>query len=174
MSDESPPSPAPKSSIILYQTEDGRTRLDVGFADENLWLSLNQIAELFQSTKQNISLHVQNIFEEGELTRQATVKEYLTVQTEGNRQVSRNIEHYSLSAILAVGYRVRSHRGTQFRQWATARLTEYLVKGFAMDDERLKNPPGKGQKDYFDELLERIRDIRSSEQIKEFSFLPPL
>jgi hypothetical protein len=156
--------PAPSSSIILYQTEDGRTRIDVRFQDQTLWLSLNQLAELFQATKQNISLHIQNIFREGELAPEATVKQYLTVQNEGRRRVSRNIEYYSLPVILAVGYRVRSHRGTQFRQWATARLSEYLVKGFVMDDERLKNPPGKGQKDYFDDLLERIRDIRSSER----------
>ncbi len=160
MSDE----PLPQSEIILYQTEDGRTRVDVRFAEETLWLSLNQLAELFQSTKQNISLHIQNIFQEGELAQAATVKEYLTVQTEGKRQVSRRIEHYNLPMILAVGFRVKSHRGTQFRQWAAARLQEFLVKGFVMDDERLKNPPGKGQKDYFDELLARIRDIRSSER----------
>ena len=105
-----------------------------------------------------------NIFEEGELSREATIRKFRIVRPEGAREVARDIEHYSLPAILAVGYRVRSHRGTQFRQWATARLTEYLVKGFTMDDERLKNPPGKGQTDYFDELLERIRDIRSSER----------
>jgi len=160
MSDE----PLPQSEIILYQTEDGRTRVDVRFAEETLWLSLNQLAELFQSTKQNISLHIQNIFQEGGLAPAATVKEYLTVQTEGKRQVSRRIEHYNLPMILAVGFRVKSHRGTQFRQWAAARLQEFLVKGFVMDDERLKNPPGKGQVDYFDELLARIRDIRSSER----------
>ena len=160
MSDE----PLPQSEIILYQTEDGRTRVQCRFENETVWLSLNQLAELFQSTKQNISLHIQNIFQEGELALAATVKEYLTVQTEGKRQVSRRIEHYNLPMILAVGFRVKSHRGTQFRQWAAARLQEYLVKGFVMDDERLKNPPGKGQKDYFDELLERIRDIRSSER----------
>ena len=156
MSDE----PLPQSEIILYQTEDGRTRVQCRFENETVWLSLNQLAELFQSTKQNISLHIQNIFQEGELALAATVKEYLTVQTEGKRQVSRRIEHYNLPMILAVGFRVKSHRGTQFRQWAAARLQEYLVKGFVMDDERLKNPPGKGQKDYFDELLERIRMVR--------------
>src|SRR5262249_10562339 len=104
------------------------------------------------------------IYEEGELVEGATCKDYLQVRSEGGREVSRMLRHYSLPAILAVGYRVRSHRGTQFRQWATARLSEYLVKGFTLDDERLKNPPGKGQRDYFDELLERIRDIRSSER----------
>jgi hypothetical protein len=122
------------------------------------------MAELFQTTKQNVSLHLQNIFKEGELLRGATVKDSLTVQTEGGRSVQRKIEIYNLDAIIAVGYRVKSHRGTQFRQWATTRLSEYLVKGFTMDDERLKNPPGKGHTDYFDELLQRIRDIRASER----------
>jgi hypothetical protein len=111
-----------------------------------------------------VTLHLKAIFEEGELSEAATCKDYLQVRREGGREVSRKLRHYRLEAILAVGFRVRSHRGTQFRQWATARLGEYLVKGFTMDDERLKNPPGKGQKDYFDELLERIRDIRSSER----------
>ena len=123
-----------------------------------------QIAELFQTTVPNINLHLKTIYEERELDEGATIKSYLIVRQEGSREVSRDVLHYSLPAILAVGYRVRSHRGTQFRQWATARLEEYLVKGFAMDDERLENPPGKGQTDYFDELLERIRDIRSSER----------
>ncbi len=160
MSDE----PQPQSSIILYQTEDGRTRIQCRFDAETLWLTQVQIAELFQTSVPNINLHLKAIYSEGELTEAATIKSYLIVRTEGARQVSRDVLHYSLPAILAVGFRVRSHRGTQFRQWATARLSEYLVKGFTMDDERLKNPPGKGQKDYFDELLERIRDIRSSER----------
>jgi hypothetical protein len=129
-----------------------------------LWLTQAQIAELFQTTAQNVTLHLKSIFAEGDLVEEATCKDYLQVRREGERAVSRSLRHYRLEAILAVGYRVRSHRGTQFRQWATARLTEYLVKGFTMDDERLKNPPGKGQTDYFDELLERIRDIRSSER----------
>jgi hypothetical protein len=111
-----------------------------------------------------VNHHLKAIFAEGELQSEATIRRYRIVQSEGARQVTRDVEHYNLQAILAVGYRVRSHRGTQFRQWATARLSEYLVKGFTMDDERLKNPPGPGQKDYFDELLERIRDIRSSER----------
>ncbi len=111
-----------------------------------------------------INEHLLNIFEEGEMLREATIRKFRIVRSEGTRQVSREVEHYSLPAILAVGYRVRSHRGTQFRQWATARLSEYLVKGFTMDDERLRNAPGSGQPDYFDELLERIRDIRSSER----------
>ncbi|HEY8750365.1 MAG TPA: virulence RhuM family protein [Tepidisphaeraceae bacterium] len=154
----------PQSEIILYQTEDGRTRIQCRFENETIWLTQALIAELFQTTKQNVSLHIRNIFEEGELQEDRTVKEYLTVQNEGGRSVSRSVTHYNLDVIISVGYRVRSLRGTQFRQWATARLTEFLVKGFTMDDDRLKNPPGKGQTDYFDELLERIRDIRSSER----------
>ena len=156
--------PLPQSEILLYQTEDGRTRIQCRLENETLWLTQAQIAELFQTSVPNINLHLKAIYAEGELTEAATIKSYLTVRTEGARQVSREVLHYSLPAVLAVGFRVRSPRGTQFRQWATARLAEYLVKGFTMDDERLKNPPGKGQKDYFDELLERIRDIRSSER----------
>jgi hypothetical protein len=160
MSDEA----QPRSSLILYQTEDGRTRIQCRFDGDTLWLTQAQIAELFQTTPQNVTLHLKAIFAEGELSEAATCKDYLQVRPEGGREVTRKLRHYRLEAILAVGYRVRSHRGTQFRQWATARLSEYLVKGFTMDDERLKNPPGKGQKDYFDEQLERIRDIRSSER----------
>ncbi|MFC7336129.1 virulence RhuM family protein [Haloferula chungangensis] len=156
--------PLPQSELILYQTEDGRTRIQCRLENETLWLTQAQIAELFQTTPQNVTQHLKAIFAEGELTEEATCKDYLQVRLEGDREVSRKLRHYRLEAILAVGYRVRSHRGTQFRQWATARLGEYLVKGFTMDDERLKNPPGKGQQDYFDELLERIRDIRSSER----------
>jgi hypothetical protein len=154
----------PQSSIILYQTEDGGTRIQCRFKDETVWLTQALMAELFQKDIRTINEHMVNIFEEGELSRDATIRKFRIVRLEGKREVAREIEHYSLPVILAVGYRVRSHRGTQFRQWATARLTEYLVKGFTMDDERLKNPPGKGQTDYFDELLERIRDIRSSER----------
>ena len=128
---------------------------------QTIWLTQLEIAELFQTTKNNVSIHTKNIFEEGELTPGATVKESLTVQTEGNRQVERAITYYNLDLILAIGYRVRSARGTQFRQWATTHLREYLVKGFVMDDQRLKNPGGW---DYFDELLERIREIRASEK----------
>ncbi|MBI2399180.1 MAG: virulence RhuM family protein [Xanthomonadales bacterium] len=156
--------PLRQSEIILYQTEDGRTRVQCRFEDETLWLTQVQIAELFQTSVPNINLHLKAIYAEGELAAEATIKSHLMVRLEGARQVSRPVLHYSLPVILAVGFRVRSHRGTQFRQWATARLGEYLVKGFTMDDERLKNPPGKGHKDYFDELLERIRDIRSSER----------
>jgi len=164
MSDLIPSSPAPGGAFLLYQTDDGRTRIQCRFENETIWLTQAQIAELFQTTPQNVTLHLKAIFAEGELPEAATCKDYLQVRAEGGREVARKLRHYRLEAILAVGYRVRSHRGTQFRQWATARLSEYLVKGFTMDDERLKNPPGKGQKDYFDELLERIRDIRSSER----------
>lgn len=154
----------PQPSIVLYQTEDGRTRIECRLENETIWLTQTLIAELFDKDVRTINEHLVNIYEEGELNPGATIRKFRIVRTEGQREVAREIEHYSLPAILAVGYRVRSHRGTQFRQWATARLSEYLVKGFVMDDERLKNPPGKGQKDYFDELLERIRDIRSSER----------
>jgi hypothetical protein len=156
--------PKPTGEIVLYQTEDGRTRVECRFADENIWLSQALMAELFQTTPQNITLHLRAIYEEGELVEAATCKDYLQVRTEGARQVKRTLRFYNLEAILAVGYRIRSQRGTAFRQWATARLKEYLVKGFVMDDERLKNPPGPGVPDYFDELLERIRDIRASEK----------
>lgn len=154
----------PRSEIILYQTEDGRTRLEVRFEAETLWLSQALMAELFQTTPQNITLHLKALFAEGEIEERATCKDYLQVRQEGGRTVRRKVRHYNLEAVLAVGYRVRSTRGTQFRQWATARLQEYLVKGFTMDDERLKNPPGPEVPDYFDELLERIRDIRASEK----------
>jgi hypothetical protein len=148
------------SSLILYQTEDGRTRLQVRLKGETAWLSLNQLADLFQRDKSVISKHIKNIFDEGELKLGATVANFATVQNEGNRAVNRDIEFYNLDVIIAVGYRVKSQRGTQFRIWATQRLREYIVKGFTMDDERLK-----GDGDYFDELLQRIRDIRLSERI---------
>jgi hypothetical protein len=153
-----------RSELILYQAEDGRTRIQCRFEGETVWLTQAQMAELFQTTPQNITLHLKEIYAEGELTEAATCKPYLQVRQEGGREVTRNLRYYNLDAILAVGFRVRSHRGTQFRQWALARLGEYLVKGFTMDDERLKNPPGPGQRDYFDELLERIREIRASER----------
>lgn len=153
-----------QTSIILYQTEDGRTRIQCRFENETIWLTQALLAELFQKDVRTINEHLMNIFEEGELSREATVRKFRIVRREGTREVTREVEHYNLEAILAVGYRVKSPRGTQFRQWATARLSEYLVKGFTMDDERLKNPPGKGHTDYFDELLERIRDIRASER----------
>lgn len=156
----------PNGEIILYQTEDGRTRVECRFEHETLWMSQALMAELFQTSPQNITLHLKALCAEGEIDEQATCKEYLQVRQEGTREVRRSVKHYSLDAILAVGYRVRSERGTQFRRWATERLSEYLLKGFAMDDERLKNPPvpGSAVPDYFDELLERIRDIRASEK----------
>ncbi len=147
----------PGSEILLYQTEDGRTRLEVRLGGETVWLSLNQLAELFQRDKSSVSKHISNVFEEGELRPEATVAKFATVQTEGDRQVTRAIDHYNLDVIISVGYRVKSQRGTQFRIWATQRLREYIVKGFALDDERLKQPDGG----YFDELLARIRDKRA-------------
>lgn len=149
------------SELVIYQTDDGLARVQFRAMDGSVWLNQQEMAELFATTKQNVSLHIKNILAEGELSEQATVKESLTVQAEGQRQVQRKVQLYSLPLILAVGYRVRSVRGTQFRQWATAHLTDYLVKGFVMDDERLKNPGGW---DYFDELLARIREIRASEK----------
>jgi hypothetical protein len=149
------------SSLILYQTPDGKASVQLRSIDGNIWLTQLEIAELFATTKQNVSLHAKNVLEEGELSSEATVKDSLTVQIEGEREVQRKVLLYSLPLILAIGYRVRSPRGTQFRQWASAHLSEYLVKGFVMDDERLKNPGGW---DYFDELLARIREIRASEK----------
>jgi hypothetical protein len=148
--------------ILIYQTENGQTQVQVRLDNETLWLSQADLVTLYQTTKQNISLHIQNIYEEGELVEEATVKEYLTVQNEGQRQVSRNIKHYNLDMILSVGYRVRSQTATRFRQWATQRLKEYIIKGFVLDDDRLKNPDQPF--DYFDELLRRIQDIRTSER----------
>ncbi len=159
-----PDDAAPLSSIILYQTDDGRTRIECRFENETIWLTQALIAELFQVTVPTVNEHLKGIYGDGELEPGPTIRKFRIVRFEGVREVSREIEHYSLPAILAVGYRVRSPRGTQFRQWATARLSEYLVKGFTLDDERLKNPPGPGVPDYFDELLERIRDIRASER----------
>jgi len=149
------------SELILYQTEDGKTRVQLRVVEGSVWLSQAEIAELFATTKQNVSLHTANVLKEGELTANAVVKDSLTTAADGKNY---RTKLYRLEMILAVGYRVKGHRGTQFRQWATTRLSDYLVKGFAMDDERLKNPPGPGQTDYFDELLARIRDIRSSER----------
>jgi len=149
------------SDIVIYQDEEGVATLEVTLQDETLWLSQKQLAELFGVTKQNISLHIQNIFEEGELNPNSTVKNFLTVQQEGKRKVKREIEHYNLDMIISVGYRVKSKIATRFRQWATRQLKEYLIKGFVMDDERLK----EAKNSYFDELLERIRDIRSSEKV---------
>jgi hypothetical protein len=149
-----------KSEIVLYQTEDGRTRLEVKLENETVWLTQGQMAELFQTTQQNISLHLQNLYEEGELTAEATHKEFLSVRREGSRNVQRRLDCYNLDVIISVGYRVKSLRGTQFRIWATQRLREFIVKGFTLDDERLKEGGGA----YFDELLARIREIRAAER----------
>jgi len=153
-----------KSELILYQTEDGHTRIECRFEGETVWLTQALMAELFDIGVGTVNHHLKEIYAENELSPDATIRRHRIVRTEGNRNVSRELEFYNFDAIIAVGYRVRSARGTQFRKWATARLSEYLVKGFAMDDERLKNPPGPGATDYFDELLERIRDIRASER----------
>lgn len=157
-----------KSSFLLYTTPDGNEKIEVRLENETVWLTQSAMAELFQTTPQNITIHLKEIYAEGELTEEATCKESLQVQHEGQRQVSRTRKIYNLHTILAVGYRVRSHRGTQFRKWATERLNEYLVKGFTMDDERLKAGVNIGS-DYFDEMLERIRDIRSSDLVSPAS-----
>jgi hypothetical protein len=157
--------PSEPSEFLLYQTEDGLARVHIRLFEGTVWLTQKQLSELYQTGVPSISEHLTNIFREGELDPEATIRKFRTVRTEGNRTISRVIEHYSLPVVLAVGYRVRSARGTQFRQWATTRLEEYVVKGFAIDDERLKNPPGPDTPDYFEELLARIRDIRSSEKV---------
>lgn len=146
------------SELVLYTSDDGRTRLDLRIEGETAWLTQLEIAELFQTTKQNVSLHAKNIFEDGELVENSVVKDSLTTAADGKRYQTKL---YNLDLILAIGYRVRSPRGVQFRQWASTHLKEYLVKGFVIDDERLKNPGGW---DYFDELLARIREIRASEK----------
>ena len=156
--------PIPRGEMILYQTDDGRTRLECRFVDESIWLTQRLIGDLYQISVPTVNEHLGNIFAEGEVKPEATIRKFRIVQLEGGREVARLVEHYNLDAILAVGYRVRSPRGTAFRQWATGRLSEYLLKGFALDDQRLKNPPGPGVPDYFDEMLERVRDIRSSER----------
>jgi hypothetical protein len=155
-----------KSEFLVYQTEDGRVKLDVRLENETVWLTQKHMAELFQTTPQNITIHLKNIFTEGELEEGATCKDFLQVQIEGKRQVERKQRFYNLDAIISVGYRIKSQVATRFRIWATQRLKEYIVKGFVMDDERLKNPPlpGSAIPDYFDEMLERIRDIRASER----------
>lgn len=150
------------SQLVIYTTDDGLTQVNVTFDNDTVWLSLEQMAELFQRDKSTISRHIRNIFAEGELSQQATVANFATVQKEGKRQVERQIEHYNLDVIISVGYRVKSQRGVQFRIWATNILKEYLLKGFVLDDERLK---GKSGGNYWKELLERIRDIRSSEKV---------
>ncbi len=155
-----------QGEFLLYETEDGRTRVECRFVEDTLWLTQALMAELFQKDVRTINEHLKNTYDEGELEAGATIRKFRIVRQEGLRQISRNLDHYNLDAILAVGYRVRSARGTQFRRWATERLREYLVKGFTLDDERLKNPPVAGSvaPDRFDELLERIRDIRASER----------
>ena len=150
-----------KGEILIYRSSSGNTKVDVRIENETVWPNQNQMAELFQTTKQNISLHIRNIFEEGELDENSTVKDYLTVQLEGKRRVKRPTQYYNLDVIISVGYRVKSHVGTHFRIWATQRLREYIIKGFVLDDERLK----EARNNYFDELLSRIRDIRSSEKV---------
>lgn len=152
--------PKPGGEVIIFQTEDAQTRLQVRLDGQTAWLTQAQMAELFQTTPQNITLHLKAIYEEGELNAAATCKDYLQVRLEGTRQVERALRHYNLDAILAIGYRVKSARGTQFRIWATQRLKDYLVKGFALNEEKLKQEP-----DYFEQLLAKIRDIRSSEKV---------
>jgi len=150
------------SQLIIYQTEDGQTKIDVRFDGDTVWLTQTALAELFQTTKNNISQHVKNVFEEGEIEQKATVKKFLTVQTEGLREVNRELEYYNLDLIISVGYRIKSRVATAFRIWATKHLREFIVKGFVMDDERLKNPDLSF--DYFEELTRRISEIRTSEK----------
>lgn len=149
-----------ENNVIIYQDENNVTRVSVRFSDEDIWLTQGQIAELYETTQQNISQHIEGVYKDGELDRNSTNKKFLLVRTEGTRQVKRNLDHYNLDMIIALGYRVQSQIATRFRRWATQRLHEYIQKGFAMDDERLK----QGGSRYFRELLQRIRDIRSSER----------
>jgi hypothetical protein len=161
---DNPPAPAPEPTgeVILYQPEDGSPRIEVRLEGDTVWLPQKAMADLFQVTVPTVNEHLANIYDEGELAREPTIRKFRIVQTEGQRQVSRQVDHYNLDAVIAVGYRIRSHRGTQFRIWATERLREYLIKGFTMDDARLKRAGGGN---YFEELLARIRDIRSSERV---------
>lgn len=149
-----------ENNMLIYQDENGITKVSVRLDEDDIWLTQNQIAELYNTTKQNISFHINNIFNDGELSQNSTVKKYLTIQNEGGRKVNRNLDHYNLDMIIALGYRIQSPVAVRFRQWATQRLHEYIQKGFALDDERLK----QGGNRYFRELLQRIRDIRSSER----------
>ncbi|HBS5719407.1 TPA: virulence RhuM family protein [Klebsiella aerogenes] len=157
---------SPAGEFIMFASGDGKVRVECRFESDTIWLSQATMAELYDKDVRTINEHLINIFSEGELAQNSTIRKFRIVRQEGKRQVSREIDHYNLEAILAVGYRVRSSRGTQFRQWATQTLQEYLIKGFVMDDERLKNPPvgSSAVPDYFDEMLERIRDIRASER----------
>ena len=162
-----------KGEFLVYQAKDGTLKLDVRLENETVWLTQAHLAQLFQVKSQNITMHLKNIYAEGELSETATCKDFLQVQTEGSRQVERKIKFYNLDAIISVGYRIKSQVATRFRIWATERLKEYIVKGFTMDDERLKEPQG-GR--YFEELLARIRDIRSSEKVfwrKILDIMPP-
>ena len=149
-----------KSELLFYSSDDGKSKIEVRLENETVWLSQVQMLELFQTTKQNISLHIKNIFSEGELDENSVVKEYLTTASDGKKY---RVKHYNLDVVISVGYRVKSHRGTQFRIWATQQLKEFIIKGFVLDDERLKETGLNNQ--YFEELFERIRDIRSSEKI---------
>jgi hypothetical protein len=156
------PDRAKQGELLLYQTEDGKTRVEVRLEEETVWLNQKTMAELFQKDVRTINEHIKNIYAEGELSPEATIRKFRIVQSEGAREVSRDVDFYNLDVIISVGYRVKSYRGTQFRIWATQRLREYIVKGFALDDERFKKAGGDN---YFDELLARIRDIRSSEKV---------
>ena len=151
-----------KNNMIIYVSKDGNVKVDASIENEDIWMSQDVMANLYGTTKNNISMHLKNIFDEGELNKDSTVKKILTVQKEGTREVKRNIENYNLDAIIAVGYRINSKKATEFRIWATKVLKEYMIKGFTLNDERLKN---NGESPYFEELLARIRDIRSSEKI---------
>jgi len=150
--------------LAMFTSNDGKTRLQIRMQEGSLWLTQKQIADLFKRSTPTINEHLKNIYDEGELEPDSTIRKFRIVALEGAREVERLLDHYNLEAVLSVGYRVRSSRGTQFRQWANQVLKEFLIKGFAMDDERLKNPDKDLSSDYFDELLERIRDIRASER----------
>lgn len=162
MTDQPTNSTAPAGQLLIYQTEDGRLKVEARLENETLWLTQQQMAGLFGTTPENVLMHLKNIYNEGELEQNSTAKDFLVVRQEGTRQVKRALKHYNLDAILSVGYRVKSAVATRFRIWATQRLREYIVKGFVLDDERLKNPDQPF--DYFDELLRRIQDIRTSER----------
>ena len=154
--------PEKKSQIIIYQTESGQTKIEVRLQDETVWLSQKLLANLYQVSLPTVNEHIKNIYQEHELEQDATIRKFRIVQKEGKREVARLVDFYNLDMIISVGYRVKSHIATRFRQWATQRLKEYIVKGFVLDDERLKNPDHPF--DYFDELLRRIQDIRTSER----------
>jgi len=151
-----------KNNIVIYTSKDGIIKVDTTLENENIWMSQNELVRLFETTKNNISLHMKNIFESGELEENSTVKKFLTVRKEGQREVKRDVIHYNLDAIIAVGYRINSKRATEFRIWATKILKEYMIKGFSLNDDFLKN---NGESPYFEELLARIREIRSSEKV---------